>query len=397
MDRNAPAFVPGGPPADGGLSAEAAEFVPWGLPTAAAPASGLSSEAPEFVPGNLSTLSPDVSRSVTHEPSVANVTLGASGYGTDMVSVMSPKEAWSSCWSQAADLAATGQAEIGVKQHQVEDGTWMLSTSAPSSSWLTGTAPVAQVSGVALGLSTVPSLHPQPSHQDAGSKTRGLQARAVEPQRRVEQAGEKVALDVLFPNLDWGAAEAAGPLPGACSGFAEDWNFAGQDSGGKVSDVASELSSASKPAVSSAALQEKPAEVASADMPPSPTDVGGLAERMANMALGFEFEAEDDEERMPKALAAYKTTISTASGSREGSSSRSSSGAALSRKQTAAPPPPVEPPPSPPAGLLGARAGSAAGTTVTSSDSRMPGTSWAESQHKLGPPLGGPGLALRIS
>mmetsp|Transcript_2379 Transcript_2379/g.4322 ORF Transcript_2379/g.4322 Transcript_2379/m.4322 type:complete len:453 (+) Transcript_2379:138-1496(+) len=452
MDVNAPAFVPGGE-----LSASAAEFVPnWGYGPSTQASTGLSSAAPEFIPSSEfgSEFMP------SSDPAEEFLGMGAGVYAAEMAPMTEAKDAWASCWheAEAAEMVA-GQAEHTVGQ---EDTSWVLPASA--SGWVPGTA--AEVSSSSrfspsqhmIGdFDQAPVLlasHPStgttawqkevPQSGDAAMQPAKLpQLNAAQSDLAqgesipvAEMAGEKVALDVLFPNLQWSGVEGPAPLPGArnapttaqsSQAFGNDWGYMGMGGSSKSSQtlpsafpkpeakfapaMPANAPAASKPAKDFApampvtAPASKPARDAAPPRPAPPeiqtqpetpssgvnedwATPGGLAERMAHMAMGFEFEAEEDgEERMPRALQGTSASASTASGgSSSRSSSRAASGAVLQAQKAppakpaavsghfkaGAPPPPQEPPPPPPAGL-------------------GPGSTWSP-QH-----LGRPGMALRMS
>jgi hypothetical protein len=232
MDVNAPAFVPGM------LSADAVEFVPLAR-VKANNQTGMSSEAPEFVPGTL--------------PGISNVSLDsdlAMGYGgaADLArAATSPEQEWGASYRAESELEAAAMWTCdatadepwgGVSQRWHGDEEQFLSTKVVCTIPQAGVSVSQKETSVRYMEDMCPGRSDQePSaipfeagaRWDCGSAGAMLEdaSRRSRPQRVApvqsvptnsipsvrslesvqEVVGSKVALDVLFPNLEWQSRE----------------------------------------------------------------------------------------------------------------------------------------------------------------------------------------------
>lgn len=279
MDVNAPEFVPGG------LSADAAEFVPWtryGLQSSGLP---LSSEAPEFIPGKLPVpvLSLTSELSCGAEHAVASKGVSPSMQLAQTITPMGPNYTQVACASLWGSEPMEDRWNASARRWAAEDIV----------SKMTSTTPVARV-GLVLG-----------HKSQTVSETASWLPRATEQ----PSLGAKVALDVLFPNLekllpevgaerDAAAARLLAPatssevrspvaqLPalGAADDFGGDWAAAT-----KSLTSASSRAPPPPPPFSALRCDEDSAGLANNE----DWTASGIAESVAAMALGFE-DAEDE-------------------------------------------------------------------------------------------------------
>eukprot|EP00928_Gymnodinium_smaydae_P032260 TRINITY_DN23413_c0_g2_i1.p1 TRINITY_DN23413_c0_g2~~TRINITY_DN23413_c0_g2_i1.p1 ORF type:complete len:507 (+),score=120.48 TRINITY_DN23413_c0_g2_i1:212-1732(+) len=258
MDVNAPAFVPGAPSKPlPSLSADAAEFVPLAhayttqSPSLSYDSSSLSYDSPEFLPfaGGVKA---QLSAGELHD--LAN--LGA----LDHVGPAADQD-WA-CWN-AAKLDADAETDAPVVEEAAaalwggdgqEDHMWTGdSGSCHTAAWL----PDCAYGEADCGLAPATQLQPQKQPQkQSEAYSRSLEQPAAAPivsgESTVEVIGSKVALDLLFPNLnreDDDSGVGPSPLPppppvsqnrtaGICRGSAPPLAALGSSAAGDILSTA---------------------------------------------------------------------------------------------------------------------------------------------------------------